>query len=133
MKLEQIDHVALKCSSVEATKVWYVKTLGFTHVHQGLWDGVPVVLALGSTYLTLFPLKENEALPAGGLAWHLALRVSTYADFMSAQADLERQAIKFQFRDYEIAHSVYLTDPDGFLLEITTYDVPGRKNVPSEA
>jgi DNA invertase Pin-like site-specific DNA recombinase len=32
MRLEQIDHVALRCASPEATKAWYVNTLGFEHV-----------------------------------------------------------------------------------------------------
>jgi catechol 2,3-dioxygenase-like lactoylglutathione lyase family enzyme len=33
------------------------------------------------------------------------------------------RGISFQFRDHEIAHSIYFYDPDGVMLEITTYDV----------
>lgn len=124
MRLEQIDHIALRCASLEVTKDWYVKTLGFEHVFPGLWSGVPIVLRLGSTYLTLFPQKENQPSPAGGQAWHLALRAATYADFQSAQGELQAHGVSFQFRDHEIAHSLYLFDPDNFLIEITTYDVP---------
>jgi catechol-2,3-dioxygenase len=124
MHLEQIDHIALRCASLEATKAWYMSTLGFEHVFPGQWSGVPIVLRLGSTFITLFPQKENEPIPAGGRAWHLALRAATYADFQSAQAELQARAVSFQFRDHEIAHSIYLSDPDGFLLEITTYDIP---------
>ncbi|MGZ4964911.1 MAG: VOC family protein [Limisphaerales bacterium] len=43
MHLEQIDHVALRCASVEASKDWYVSTLGFEHVYQGHGGRVPVV------------------------------------------------------------------------------------------
>src|SRR5688500_1629335 len=50
MRLEQIDHVALRCASLEATKAWYVSTLGFEHVFPGQWSGVPIVLRLGSTF-----------------------------------------------------------------------------------
>lgn len=121
MRLEQIDHVALRCASIEATKEWYVSVLGFEHVFPDQWSGVPIFLRLGSTYLTLFPQKGNEQ--ANGRVWHVALRAATYDAFRSAQAELNAKAISFQFRDHEIAQSIYFSDPDGVLLEITTYDI----------
>ena len=124
MRLEQIDHVALRCASVEATKEWYVSTLGFTHVHQGYAGGVPIVLELGTTFLTLFPEKDNEKPAPNGRAWHVALRAKTYEDFVAAQSDLKLKDVQFQFKDHQISHSIYFSDPDGYLLEITTYDVP---------
>ena len=130
MCLEQIDHIALRCASPEATKAWYVSTLGFEHVYPGLWSGVPTVLRLGSTFITLFPQKGNEQALADGRAWHLALRAATYAGFQSAQAELQARGVSFQFRDHEIAHSIYFSDPDGFLLEITTYDIPKDEKDP---
>ena len=128
MHLEQIDHIALRCASPEATKDWYIRTLGFEHVFPGQWSGSPIVLRLGSTYLTLFPQKTNDQPSAEGRAWHLALRAATYANFQSAQAELQARGISFQFQDHEISHSIYFFDPDGFLLEITTYDLPKNQN-----
>jgi catechol-2,3-dioxygenase len=124
MHLEQIDHVALRCASLEVTKEWYVSTLGFKHVFADRGSGVPIVLQLGSTFITLFPQKENEKPSANGQAWHLAFRAATYADFQSAQTELQTRAVSFDFRKHENSHSIYFFDPDGFLLEITTYDVP---------
>jgi catechol 2,3-dioxygenase-like lactoylglutathione lyase family enzyme len=124
MNLEQIDHIALRCASLEATKAWYVSTLGFEHAFPDHGDGVPIILRLGSTYLTLFPEKEKEPPSANGRAWHLALRTATYADFRSAQTELQAQGISFQFQNHKISHSIYFFDPDGYLLEITTYDLP---------
>jgi catechol 2,3-dioxygenase-like lactoylglutathione lyase family enzyme len=124
MRLEQIDHVALRCASPEATKVWYVSTLGFEHVFPGHGSGVPIILRLGSTFITLFPQKGEQPAPADNRLWHLAFRAATYADFRSAQAELQGRGVSFQFQDHEISHSIYFSDPDGFLLEITTYDVP---------
>ena len=107
-------HVALRCASVEATKAWYESTLGFEHVFPGHGDGVPIILRLGSTLLTLFPEKAGEQPPtAPGRVWHLALRAATYEHFQSAQAELQSRGIAFQFRDHEISHSIYFTDPDG--------------------
>ena len=123
IRLEQIDHVALRCASLEVTKAWYIETLGFEHVFPGQWSGVPIFLRLGSTFITLFPQKGDEQ-ASGGRVWHFAFRAATYADFQSAQTELQARGVSFQFRDHEIAHSIYFSDPDGVLLEITTYDVP---------
>lgn len=130
MRLEQVDHVALRCSSLEATKTWYIDTLGFEDAYSGQWGGVPIMLRLGSTLLALFPEKPNEKPAANGRAWHLAFRAATYADFQEAQAALQARGVSFQFQDHEISHSIYFSDPDGFLLEITTYDVPVGTNSP---
>jgi catechol 2,3-dioxygenase-like lactoylglutathione lyase family enzyme len=124
MRLEQIDHVALRCASLEATKEWYVSTLGFEHVFQEQWSGVPIMLRLGSTFIALFPQKGTEQASTDCRAWHLAFRAATYADFRSAQTELQARGVPFQFQDHEISRSIYFTDPDGFLLEITTYDIP---------
>jgi len=105
------------------TKEWYVSTLGFEHVFPGRWSGIPIFLRLGSTNIALFPQKGNEQ-GSDGRLWHLAFRAATNADFQLAQTELTERGVSFQFRDHEIAHSIYFSDPDGVLLEITTYDVP---------
>lgn len=129
MRLEQIDHVALRCASPEQTMAWYVDTLGFERVFAGQWSGRPLFLRLGSTYLALFP-RQNASPPSGGAVSHLAFRAASHADFEAAQAHLRARAIPFEFQDHEISHSVYFSDPDGFQLEITTYDLPGAAGAP---
>ena len=127
MRLEQIDHVALRCASPEATKAWYVDTLGFEHVFAGQWSGIPIFLRLGSTFLALFPRKNHEPQTAHSAVSHLALRTVTYADFRLAGDELQARGVPFQFQDHEISHSIYFLDPDGLQLEITTYDVPTKE------
>jgi catechol 2,3-dioxygenase-like lactoylglutathione lyase family enzyme len=123
MRLEQIDHVALRCASPEATKAWYVSTLGFEPVFPGQWAGVPIFLRLGSTFIALFPPQRGAPHSSDARVPHLAFRAKTYADFRSAQRELQTRGVSFQFQDHEISHSIYFSDPDGFQLEITTYDL----------
>ena len=127
MKLTGIDHVALTCASIEATMKWYVDTLGFEHVFPGEWNGVPVFLKLGATYLALFPMTgaRQPAEQRPGFD-HLAFSAATRAEFAGAQAELDRRRIDFKFRDHGVSLSVYFADPDGRKVEITTYDVAPR-------
>jgi catechol 2,3-dioxygenase-like lactoylglutathione lyase family enzyme len=55
---------------------------------------------------------------------HLAFRANR-ENFLAAQHELEKRGIKFEFQDHEISHSIYFRDPDGHLLEITTYELDG--------
>lgn len=131
MRLQQIDHVALRCASPEATKAWYVGNLGFEHVYADQGSEIPIFLRLGTTFITLFPKRaEAEASTDAGI-WHFALLAATYADFQSAQTELRERNVAFEFRDHEMAHSIYFSDPDGILLEITTYDLPKSPQPPA--
>jgi catechol 2,3-dioxygenase-like lactoylglutathione lyase family enzyme len=40
----------------------------------------------------------------------------------AARAELEARGIEYQEGDYGVAWSVYLPDPDGYQVEITTYE-----------
>ena len=125
MRLNHIDHVALTCASPEASKAWYVSVLGFEHVFPGKWDGIPIFLRLGPTFIALFPARSSagESSPAAARIDHLAFRTSAYEEFEIAQKELTARGIGFVFQDHEIAHSIYFSDPDGHRLEITTYDI----------
>jgi catechol 2,3-dioxygenase-like lactoylglutathione lyase family enzyme len=105
--------------------------LGFEQVYAEHWDGVPLFLRLGSTFLALFPVRGNsqetpQKSVTGPRIDHFALRAATYSDFLDAQKRLRSLGIAFKFQDHEISHSIYFDDPDGHTLEITTYDLSGR-------
>ena len=125
MNLEQIDHLAISCTDPERSKDWYTQVLGFEHIYQGKWNGLPIFLKLGSTALVLFPESHSSRLqpnPAKGIS-HFALLAKTLNEFQTAQQELESFRIKVEFQDHDISHSIYFNDPDGHRLEITTYDV----------
>ena len=54
---------------------------------------------------------------------HLAFRTDA-GELAAAREALERRGIAVRFEDHDLAHSIHFTDPDGHLLEITTYDLP---------
>jgi catechol 2,3-dioxygenase-like lactoylglutathione lyase family enzyme len=126
MELEGIDHVAVGVREVERSAKWYIDVLGFERLHEGMWDGVPTFIGKGNTGIALFPAnpdaKSTRSTGRDLRMLHLAFRANR-KNFLSAQEELKRRGIKFEFQDHEISHSIYFRDPDGNQLEITTYDL----------
>ena len=122
MKLEGIDHVALATSDIDAALRWYEEVLGFERRFAGEWDGVPSMIGAGDTLIAFFPARNGEAAGAEGGMRHLAFRADR-SGFERAQAELAERGIEFEFADHELAHSIYFRDPDGYRLEITTYEL----------
>jgi catechol 2,3-dioxygenase-like lactoylglutathione lyase family enzyme len=125
-ELERLDHVALTVTDVDSSIEWYRDVLGLEHVHEEEWGRNPAFLTTGSTGLALFPAQGSEPPPKGhpdGLAmWHLAFRADR-RNFDAARQELESRSIRYSFSDHGLAHSIYFHDPDGHLVEITTYEV----------
>ena len=125
MQLDGIDHVALAVRDVEEAAKWYADVLGFERRYEGMWDGIPTFIGKGNTAIALFPTRGGNSKPAARTGefrmLHLAFRANRNG-FLSAQEELKRRGIKFEFQDHEISHSIYFRDPDGHELEITTYE-----------
>jgi catechol-2,3-dioxygenase len=54
--------------------------------------------------------------------FHFALRANR-KNFVAAQRDLTSRGMTFHFQDHEISHSIYIRDPNGHEIEITTYEL----------
>lgn len=124
-ELEGLDHIALAVRDVERSAKWYVDVLGFERRFPGMWEGVPLFVGKGRTAIALFPLAGDQPsapVRAPGSVLHFALRADR-RNFLAAQRDLTSREIAFHFQDHEISQSIYFQDPDGYEVEITTYEV----------
>jgi catechol 2,3-dioxygenase len=130
MDIADIDHVAIAVTDVERSVKWYCDVLGMDRRHPE-WGNVPAMVCAGQTCVALFEI-EGEAQPPpnrSAIAMrHLAFRVDR-GGFERAQKELRECGIEFVFMDHETAHSVYLEDPDGHRLEITTYDLGSAEDL----
>jgi catechol 2,3-dioxygenase-like lactoylglutathione lyase family enzyme len=129
MTLEGIDHVALVVADVERSAAWFVEVLGFERRFEGMWEGVPVFVAKGTTAVALFPRRESHdsataepRKPNDVDMLHLAFRADR-ENFLAAQDELKSRGVRFEFEDHEISHSIYFRSPDGHSFEITTYEL----------
>ena len=121
-----LDHVALAVSDLSRSEAWYRDVLGLERLHQDVWGDYPVFVGSCGTGIALFPVQGDAPLRPPGrdtlAVRHIAFR-ATRNSFESAQSELTERAIRFEFQDHRIAHSIYFDDPDGHQIEITTYEV----------
>lgn len=125
MKLQGLDHVAIAVADAEKAAQWYVDVLGFERQHPGLWGGTPVFVGNEHASVAIFPKSRQRS--GEGSILHFAFRANGDG-FETAQRELRARGIHFEFQDHEIAHSIYFRDPDGHEIEVTTYDLEGRRS-----
>lgn len=126
--VQQIDHIALTVSDPERSKTWYGSVLGLEHRFAEVWGDEPLMLCAGETCLALFRSGSDRPAPPPDhhtiSLRHVAFRADR-ANFERAREALRRHGIPFTFQDHQISHSIYLHDPDGYRIEITTYELGG--------
>ncbi len=122
--LQHLDHVAIRVNDLATSIRWYTEVLGLEAWQPEEWKPFPVFMIKGDFGLALFPVQA----PATPLSPHtrhfltidhFAFRVSQ-EDFIAAQTHFDQMNISFQFQDHTYFHSIYLKDPDGHTVELTT-------------
>ena len=125
-RLTCLDHVAIAVTDVERSAAWYQDVLGLARLHDNVWNGVPTVVGAGGSGLALFPVQGPSPKPRPGrdvlTMRHFAFRTDA-ANYARAKAKLTARQIEFDEQDHQISRSIYLRDPDGHEVEITTYEV----------
>jgi len=121
MQLDYIDHFAISVKSLQTSFDWYKKVLGFEMFHQ--WK-TTWMIKLGTMRIGLFERPQGAAIDDldSKIAFqHLAFHVSPHA-FIEAQVQLGDLGIQMEGpEDTGVAYSLFINDPDGHLLELTTY------------
>lgn len=125
--MQGIDHVHVYVASWDAAEKWYAQVMGFKRVEAFMsWavKGGPLTLESldGNVHLALF---ERDNHPASST---IAFAASG-EEFMAWKAHLESKGLELEVKDHKLAYSMYFSDPDQNMHEITTYErdyVAGR-------
>jgi catechol 2,3-dioxygenase-like lactoylglutathione lyase family enzyme len=121
-----LDHVAIGVADVERSRRFYEEVVGLRRMHEE-W-AVPVVMAAHGTGVAIFDRElhpsstPDDVEPPAVRILHIAFRLDR-AGFDAARAELGERGIESHFSDHGLSHSLYFRDPDGHLLELTTYEV----------
>lgn len=116
-----MDHVGINVTDLQRSADWYQKVLGFTIFHK--WN-TTWMIRRGDMRIGLF-LRPN-AKKIDDLDNTLAITHFAYATddkgFKEAQERLTKLGVKFEPpEDTGVAHSIFINDPDGYQVEITSY------------
>jgi catechol 2,3-dioxygenase-like lactoylglutathione lyase family enzyme len=128
VKIQTLDHIAIIAKDPDASVKWYKEVLGLEHAFKEEWGGVPkfVVTKENSTGIAIFPSETTDpkGKPDGDylVVDHFAFRIAG-ADFERAQGELRAKGVEFRVADHKVAKSIYMYDPDGHEVELTTYEV----------
>jgi catechol 2,3-dioxygenase-like lactoylglutathione lyase family enzyme len=95
--------------------------LGLRRAHQEAWGDFPAVLEVNGSGVALFPNENGGPIPVDDPMRHVGFRTSRRG-LELAKAELLANGTEFHEGDYGVAWSVYLPDPDGYQVEITTYE-----------
>ena len=121
MQLDFIDHFAISVKNLQTSFDWYQKVFGFEMFHQ--WK-TTWLIQLGSMKIGLFERPNAATIDDldNKIAFqHLAFHVSA-EEFIAAQIELAAAGVQIEGpEDTGVAYSIFVSDPDGHLLEITTY------------
>jgi catechol-2,3-dioxygenase len=123
-QLRRLDHVSLNVRDRPASIVWYRDLLGLAERNAPTGDDEPVFMGEFGSCIALFQAEvesPERAHESTGLR-HVAFMVGKL-DLERAQEHLREQGVRFRFEDHGNAHSVYLRDPDGNAVELTTYEI----------
>jgi catechol 2,3-dioxygenase-like lactoylglutathione lyase family enzyme len=121
-----LDHVAIGVADVERSCAFYARVLGFERLIPE-WDE-PVVMGTNAMGLAIFDHKLHPSSTPDGTElpsiriMHIAFRVDR-AGLDDARRELAGEDFELRFWDHGLSQSVYFRDPDGHLIELTTYDV----------
>ena len=116
IKLNHIDHVAIRVKDLEISAAWYTKVLGLRKKYVKEWGPFPIFMLSGSIGIALFPADVNElSLPIDSKAVkidHFAFNVDN-ANFIKAKEQYDHLCLNYEIQDHIYFDSIYTKDPDG--------------------
>ena len=118
-----IDHVALRVNDMERSAKWYEKVFRFKRYQKKEWGPFPILLLTGKTGIALFPSNPNDPLnqvnSQKGKIDHFAFNL-TSDNFEKAKKRLNQLKISYNQQNHIFFESLYINDPDGHQVELTT-------------
>ena len=121
-----IDHVALVVTDVEASKRWYREIFGFEPLKDVNPGSGATYIGNEHTRLALLQTSEGSrftpAVNQGARACHFAFGVDG-ATFEAYERGLAGLGVTYEKLTHAESQSLYFSDPDGYVVEATTYDL----------
>jgi catechol 2,3-dioxygenase-like lactoylglutathione lyase family enzyme len=126
LSVSGLDHVVLRVADTRRSVAWYAERLGLGVERLDEWErGEAPFVSVRLDGTTLIDLLES--VPTGTNVDHLCI-VVTGVDLAALAASDEFEVVEGPASRWGAqgwGTSVYVTDPDGHVLELRSYDQPG--------
>jgi len=134
LTIQAVDHIVLNVADVEVSAAWYEQILGMTRVDQRSASGdIRTSMMFGANKINLRPVDVSQE------SWFTARSPTVGSEDLCFLTTTEPDAIARHFRAHGIEvvagpirksgargsiQSVYVRDPDGNLIEVSSYRQP---------
>ena len=125
MPVTGVSELVLEVVDLDAAVRFYTEVLGLTLVERWEHREAVWVMAGDRTRIGLWRPQVGLAGGRGGVHVHYALHVDEH-DYDAAVAHLRKHGLQpeeHEFDSYGGSRAAYVTDPDGNVVELWTYDV----------
>ena len=123
LQLQRLDHVSLNVNDRARSIAWYKSVLGLVQRGTPKRDDWPVFMGEFGACIALFQaqVESPEREPESTGLRHIAFMVRR-DDLAYAKTRFEQLGVDHRAEDHGNSHSVYFRDPDGNVVELTTYE-----------
>jgi catechol 2,3-dioxygenase-like lactoylglutathione lyase family enzyme len=122
MQLQKFDHFGINVTDIDKSLAWYEKVFGLKVVH--VWPSGTTMIGNELFKIGVFSRPQGVKIADTDKTiciTHVAF-LATAQGLLEIQAYLNEINVPFQaLEDTGIAYSIFLSDPDGNQVEITTY------------
>jgi len=125
-EIDFLDHVAIRVKDLEQSVSWYEKILALKKYKLKEWGDSPIFMLSKKCGVALFPANpEDDFLNPNSKNIkidHFAFNVNK-ENFEKAKKKFLNLGVDFEVQDHFYFDSIYLKDPDGHTVELTTIKV----------
>ena len=121
-----LDHVCVAVKDVDVSLDWYERVLDFKHKYadESSFGKNPAFLQNGNAKIALIPLARSQTPVKNHNGAHFAFNVDR-EEFDRMRVELpKRLGCRVEEQDYDLQLSIFFSDPDSNILEITTWIDP---------
>lgn len=128
----RLDHVCVASSDVDKSIRWYGNVLGLRHEYKDdpSFGKDPAFLRIGSVSVAILPLDGEQSPVKDHNGAHFAIGVNrdqffhiraALPDLLVRFAECDEQDTSIDEQDYGLQLSLFFSDPDRNIVEITTW------------
>jgi catechol 2,3-dioxygenase len=121
VRVARVGHVVLRVRDLDASLRFYRDVLGLSEVaRRDFGEGPMVFLSSGAAHHDLALVETGAGIQAGNRLHHFALKIGdARTDLADAKAELDARGCTIHMAlDHHVSQGLYVTDPDGNLIEL---------------